>query len=326
MFQGILIEKDDGGYRSTIQEIDDKNLPEGSVTVEVDYSSINYKDALAITGRGPVVRSFPMVPGIDLAGRVIESQDSNFSEGQQVIHTGWGVGESRWGGLAGKARLKGEWLISKPDDLTPAQTMAIGTAGLTAMLCVMAVGNHGITPGDGEVLVTGAGGGVGGFAVSLLARLGYSVVAVTGRAEEEADYLTSLGASSILRREELAAPGKPLGKERWVAAIDVVGSTTLANICAQTCYNGIVVACGLAGGMDLPATVAPFILRGVTLRGIDSVMCPGNLRQEAWSRLARDIDQQLLALMTREIMLDDAIVLSDELLSGKVRGRLIVKI
>jgi acrylyl-CoA reductase (NADPH) len=326
MFQGIMIEKDDGGYRSTIQSIDEKNLPEGSVTVEVDYSSINYKDALAITGRGPVVRSFPMVPGIDLTGRVIESVDPNFSEGQQVIHTGWGVGEGRWGGLAQKARLKGEWLVSKPDEFTPSQTMAIGTAGLTAMLCVMALENHGITPGDGDVLVTGAGGGVGGFAVSLLAKLGYSVVAVTGRAEEEADYLTSLGASSILQREELAVPGKPLGKERWVAAIDVVGSTTLANICAQTCYNGIVVACGLAGGMDLPATVAPFILRGVTLRGIDSVMCPNSLRREAWSRLARDIDQQLLALMTREITLDDAIVLSDDLLSGKVRGRLIVNV
>jgi acrylyl-CoA reductase (NADPH) len=326
MFQGILIEKDDAGYRSTIQEIDEKSLPEGSVTVEVEYSSINYKDALAITGRGPVVRSFPMVPGIDLAGTVVESLDPNFGEGQQVIHTGWGVGESRWGGLAQKARLKGEWLVSKPDEFTPSQTMAIGTAGLTAMLCVMAVEKHGIKPGDGDVLVTGAGGGVGGSAVSLLAKLGYSVVAVTGRADKEADYLTSLGASSILHRDELAAPGKPLGKERWVAAIDVVGSTTLANICAQTCYNGIVAACGLAGGMDLPATVAPFILRGVTLRGIDSVMCPNNLRQKAWNRLARDLDQQQLTLMTREISLDDAIVLSDELLSGKVRGRLVVKI
>jgi acrylyl-CoA reductase (NADPH) len=326
MFQGILIEKDDAGYRSSIQEIDEMSLPEGSVTVEVEYSSINYKDALAITGRGPVVRSFPMVPGIDLAGTVIESLDPNFSEGQQVIHTGWGVGESRWGGLAQKARLKGEWLVSMPDEFTPSQTMAIGTAGLTAMLCVMAVEKHGIKPGDGDVLVSGAGGGVGGFAVSLLAKLGYSVVAVTGRVDTETNYLTSLGASSILHREELATPGKPLGKERWVAAIDVVGSTTLANICAQTAYNGIVVACGLAGGMDLPATVAPFILRGVTLRGIDSVMCPSDVRQQAWSRLARDLDQQLLALMTREISLDDAITLSDELLSGKVRGRLIVKV
>jgi len=267
----------------------------------VSHSTLNYKDGLAITGRSPVVRQFPMVPGIDLAGTVEASEHPDWTPGDAVVLNGWGVGETHWGGLAQRARLKGDWLVPLPAAFTPAQAMAIGTAGYTAMLCVMALERHGVRPEQGEVLVTGAAGGVGSVAVALLSRLGYTVAAVTGR-PHEADYLRELGASTVLDRAEFASPGKPLAKERWAGAVDTVGSHTLANVCAQMRYRGTVAACGLAGGMDLPATVAPFILRGVTLAGVDSVMCPREDRLAAWTRLARDLDPALLARMTREIV------------------------
>ncbi len=325
MFQGILIEKDEQGYRAALQDIDEASLPEGNVTVRVAYSTLNYKDALAITGKSPVVRKFPMVPGIDLAGTVETSSHPDHKPGDQVVLNGWGVGETHWGGLAGKARLNGDWLVPLPKAFSPAEAMAIGTAGYTAMLCVMALERHGLKPADGEVLVTGAAGGVGSVAVALLAKLGYQVAAVTGR-PQEADYLRELGATQVLERAEFASPGKPLAKERWAGAVDTVGSHTLANVCAQTRYRGAVAACGLAGGMDFPATVAPFILRGVTLIGVDSVMCPRPERLQAWQRLARDLDPAKLALTTREIALADAIDAAQQLLAGGVRGRLCVRV
>jgi len=268
MFKGILIEKDDAGYRAAVKEIDDSQLPEGDVTVRVDYSSLNYKDGLAITGKGPVVRKFPMVPGIDIAGTVEASDNAEYKVGDRVVLNGWGVGETHWGGLAQKARLKGDWLVPLPAAFSARQAVSIGTAGYTAMLCVLALEKQGVKPGDGEIVVTGAAGGVGSVAIAVLNRLGYTVVAVSGR-PEETDYLKQLGAAEVLERSLFSAPGKPLGKERWAGAVDVVGSHTLANICATTRYRGVVTACGLAGGMDLPASVAPFILRGVTLVGID---------------------------------------------------------
>ncbi|MCH2221763.1 MAG: oxidoreductase, partial [Dechloromonas sp.] len=273
MFKGILIEKDDAGYRASVQDIDDAQLPEGDVTVRVDYSSLNYKDGLAITGKGPVVRKFPMIPGIDIAGTVEASDNPAYKAGDRVLLNGWGVGETHWGGLACKARLKGDWLVPLPSAFTARQAVAIGTAGYTAMLCVLALERQGLQPGDGEIVVTGAAGGVGSVAIAVLKQLGYAVVAVSGR-PEETDYLKQLGAAEIIDRSVFSAPGKPLGKERWAGAVDVVGSHTLANICATTKYRGVVTACGLAGGMDFPSSVAPFILRGVTLVGIDSVMCP----------------------------------------------------
>ncbi len=325
MFKGILIEKDDAGYRAAVKDIDEAQLPDGDVTVRVQYSTLNYKDGLAITGKGPVVRKFPMVPGIDLVGIVETSSHPDWKAGDAVVHNGWGVGEGHWGGLAQKARLKGDWLVPLPAAFTPQQAMAIGTAGYTAMLCVLALERHGVTPDQGEIVVTGAAGGVGSVAVALLAKLGYTVAAVTGRAAE-ADYLKQLGAASIVDRAELAAPGKPLAKERWAGAVDVVGSHVLANVCAATRYGGVVAACGLAGGMDLPATVAPFILRGVTLAGVDSVMCPRPRRLEAWQRLARDLDPGLLAAMTAEIGLAEAIPTAARLLEGQVRGRVVVDV
>jgi acrylyl-CoA reductase (NADPH) len=323
MFQGILIEKDEQGYRATLKDIDEAGLPDGNVTVRVAYSTLNYKDALAITGKSPVVRKFPMVPGIDLAGTVESSDHPDYQVGDQVVLNGWGVGETHWGGLAQKARLNGDWLVPLPAAFTPAQAMAIGTAGYTAMLCVMALERHGVQPAHGEILVTGASGGVGSVAVALLAKLGYQVVAVTGR-PQEADYLRQLGASQVLDRAEFASPGKPLAKERWAGAVDTVGSQTLANVCASLKYRGAVAACGLAGGMDLPATVAPFILRGVTLIGVDSVMCPRPERLQAWERLAQDLDPSKLALMTEEIGLSEAIDRAQKLLLGGVRGRVCV--
>jgi len=325
MFNAIVINKDEAGYRAALTQLDDTALPEGDVTVRVAYSTLNYKDGLAITGRSPVVRRFPMVPGIDLAGTVEASSHPGWQVGQAVVLNGWGVGEGHWGGLAQRARLKGDWLVPLPEAFTPAQAMAIGTAGYTAMLCVMALERHGVTPERGEVVVTGAAGGVGSVAVALLSRLGYTVAAVTGR-PQEADYLCTLGAQTILDRAEMAAPGKPLGKERWAGGIDTVGSHTLANVCAQTRYRGAVAACGLAGGMDLPATVAPFILRGVTLTGVDSVMCPHAERLQAWQRLARDLDVHLLASMTREIGLAEALDVAPALLAGQVRGRVVVDV
>ncbi len=325
MFKGIVIEKDEAGYRAAVKDIDAAQLPEGDVTVAVDYSTLNYKDGLAITGKGPVVRKFPMVPGIDLVGTVEASDCADWKAGDKVILNGWGVGETHWGGLAQKARLKGEWLVPLPATLSPRQAMAIGTAGYTAMLCVMALERHGVTPAKGEVVVTGAAGGVGSVAVALLARLGYTVVAVSGR-PEEAEYLKGLGAAEVMERAAFAAPGKPLARERWAGAVDVVGSHVLANLCASMKYGGVVAACGLAGGMDLPATVAPFILRGVTLAGIDSVMAPREVRIEAWRRLATDLDLSRLAVMTKEVGLAEAIPLAAQLLEGKVRGRLVVDV
>ena len=325
MFKGILIEKDDAGYRAAIQDIDEAQLPDGDVTVRVSHSTLNYKDGLAITGKGPVVRRFPMVPGIDLVGAVESSSHPDYQPGDQVVLNGWGVGEVHWGGLAQKARLKGDWLVPLPERFSPQQAMAIGTAGYTAMLCVLALERHGVTPAHGEILVTGAAGGVGSVAIAVLAKLGYTVVAVSGRTEE-ADYLKRLGASEVLGRAEFATPGKPLGKERWAGAVDVVGSHTLANVCATTKYRGVVTACGLAGGMDFPATVAPFILRGVTLAGIDSVMCPRADRLEAWRRLGSDLDISKLETISTEISLAEAIPAASKLINGEIRGRVIVDV
>lgn len=325
MFRAILIDKDDTGYRASLQTLDEAQLPAGDVRVRVSHSTLNYKDALAITGKGPVVRQFPMVPGIDLAGVVEESRHPDFKAGDAVLLNGWGVGEGHWGGLAGQARLNGDWLIPLPAGFSAAEAMALGTAGYTAMLAVLALERHGVTPERGEVLVTGANGGVGSVAIALLAKLGYRVAASTGR-PEEAEYLKSLGAAEIVERASLSAPGRPLGRERWAGAIDSLGSHTLANVCASTRYGGCVAACGLAQGMDFPATVAPFILRGVTLAGIDSVMRPRADRLEAWSRLARDLDKRLLAPITRTIGLEEVIPTAGELLAGKVRGRVVVDV
>ena len=325
MFKGILIDKDDSGYRATLQEIQDAQLPEGDVTVRVAYSTLNFKDGLAITGSSPVVRKFPMVPGIDLAGVVEVSGHPDYKVGDQVLLNGWGVGEGHWGGLAQKARLNGDWLIALPKAFTAAQAMAIGTAGYTAMLCILALEHNGVTPGQGDILVTGANGGVGSFAIALLSRLGYRVVASTGRTSEH-DYLKQLGASEIIDRATLSAPGKPLAKERWAAVIDSVGSHTLANACASTQANGTVAACGLAQGMDFPASVAPFILRGVTLAGINSVTQPKAKRVEAWNRLARDLDFNLLPLISHEIGLSEAIEAASRLLAGQLRGRVVVDV
>ncbi len=325
MFKALVISKSGDAQQCAVRDADATELPEGDVTLKVDYSTVNYKDGLAITGKAPVVRKFPMVPGIDGAGTVTASSHAQFKTGDQIILNGWGVGESHWGCLAQRARLKGDWLIKRPAQFTARQAMAIGTAGYTAMLCVLALEQHGVTPGDGEVLVTGAAGGVGSVAIALLAKLGYRVVASTGR-NAEADYLKSLGAAEIIDRATLAAPGKPLAKERWAGAVDTVGSHTLANICAGMRYRGAVAACGLAGGMDFPSSVAPFILRGVTLAGIDSVMAPRALRVEAWTRLARDLDPARLDAMTREIALAEAIPAAAEILAGKIRGRLVVNV
>ena len=325
MFKAVLIEKDDAGYRATLTDVDDARLPDGDVTVRVAYSTLNYKDALAITGKGPVVRKFPMVPGIDLVGTVESSSHPDYRLGDAVLLNGWGVGEGHWGGLAQTARVNGDWLVPLPAAFAPQQAMAIGTAGYTAMLCVMALERHGVTPDKGEILVTGANGGVGSVAVALLAKLGYRVVASTGR-PNEADYLTSLGAAEIVDRAQFSGPGKPLAKERWAGAVDSVGSHTLANVCASMKYRGVVAACGLAQGMDLPATVAPFILRGVTLAGVDSVYCPRPERLEAWQRLARDLDPALLELISHEVGLTEVIRLAGDLLDGQVRGRLIVDV
>ena len=325
MFRAILIEKDEQGYRAGLQEVDEALLPPGDVLVQVSHSTLNYKDGLAITGKGPVVRQFPIVPGVDLAGTVLESAHPDFQPGDAVLLNGWGVGELHWGGLAEKARLQGDWLIPLPQGFTPTEAMALGTAGYTAMLCVMALEQDGVTPDKGEILVTGANGGVGSVAIALLARLGYRVVASTGR-PQEAQYLEQLGAAEIIDRASLSAPGRPLARERWAGVIDTVGSHTLANACAATRYGGTVAACGLAQGMDFPATVAPFILRGVTLRGIDSVMRPKADRLAAWQRLARDLDKALLGPMTREIGLAEAIEVAGQLLEGQVRGRVVVDV
>jgi len=325
MFNGILIEKDELGYRSSVQKINNEQLPEGDVTIKVEYSTLNYKDALAITGKGPVVRNFPMIPGIDLVGTVESSDNTRFKTGDQVLLNGFGVGEVHCGGLAEKARLKSEWLIPLPKAFTARQAMSIGTAGYTAMLCVIALQKHGITPDQGEVLVTGANGGVGSFAISLLAKLGYTVVASTGRIEQ-AEYLKKLGATEVIDRALLTESGRPLAKERWAAAIDAAGSHTLANVCASLKYGGVVAACGLAQGMDLPTTVMPFILRGITLAGIDSVMRPLADRVEAWDRLAELLDTNVFDDIAKEINLSQAIETAEQLIAGKIRGRVVVKV
>lgn len=324
MFKALLLENAPG-FHAGITQVDESRLPVGDVTVAVAWSTLNYKDALAITNSGPVVRNWPMVAGIDGAGTVVESSHPNWQVGDLVVHNGWGVGETHWGCLAEKARLKGDWLVRLPSAFTTRQAMAIGTAGYTAMLCVLALEDHGVAPGAGEVLVTGATGGVGSVAVALLAKLGYTVVAATGKASEEA-YLKTLGASSIIDRASLSAPGKPFQKERWAGVVDAVGSHTLANALAQTRYGGVVAACGLAQGMDLPTSVMPFILRGVTLAGVDSVMAPLAKRQRAWGRLARDLDLALLETMVHEVSLDDCMAQAQALMAGQVRGRVLVKI
>ena len=323
MFKGIVVEKDADGYRASVSELDEGRLPAGDVTVQVEYSTLNYKDGLAITGKGPVVRSFPMVPGIDFAGVVQQSDHPDFKAGDRVVLNGWGVGETHWGGLAQRARVKGDWLIPLPQRFGSKEAMAIGTAGYTAMLCVMALERHGLKAGQGPVLVTGANGGVGSFAIALLAGLGHHVVASTGR-PEESEYLRRLGAAEVIDRKELSEPGKPLQKERWSAAVDSVGSHTLANVCAQLRYGGAVAACGLAQGLDLPASVAPFILRGVNLLGIDSVMRPKADRLAAWDRLAQDLRGPILEDIAAEIALSEAIDAADRLMRGKIRGRVVV--
>ncbi|WP_160064188.1 acrylyl-CoA reductase (NADPH) [Psychromonas sp. L1A2] len=325
MFKGILVEKDEQGYRAAVKGIDDSLLPEGDVTIKVAYSTLNYKDALAITGKGPVVRSFPMVPGIDLVGTVEQSDSEQFKVGDNVLLNGFGVGETHCGGLAEKARLKSEWLIPLPKAFSARQAMSIGTAGYTAMLCVIALEKNGITADKGDILVTGANGGVGSFAITILAKLGYNVIASTGRLEES-EYLKKLGAAEVIDRSTLTEPGRPLAKERWAAAIDSAGSHTLANVCASLKYGGVVAACGLAQGMDLPTTVMPFILRGVTLAGIDSVMRPTADRIEAWERLATILEPAVIDDIAKEITLDEAIETAEKLISGKVRGRVVVNI
>ncbi len=325
MFKALVLEKNDAGFHAGIQVVDEAGLPEGDVLVRIEHSTLNFKDGLAITNRGPVVRSWPMVAGIDGAGTVLASTHAAWKPGDKVIHNGWGVGETRWGCLAERARLKGDWLVPLPAAFSTRQAMAIGTAGYTAMLCVLALERHGVKAGDGEVLVTGATGGVGSVATALLARLGHRVVAATGKAAE-AGYLKELGATSVIDRAELAAPGKPLQKERWAAVVDAVGSHTLANACAQTRWGGVVAACGLAQGADFPATVMPFILRSVTLAGVDSVMAPIAQRRQAWERLGRDLDAALLDRIATDITLDEVISRADELMQGKLRGRVVVNI
>ncbi|WP_137170663.1 MDR family oxidoreductase [Marinomonas sp. FW-1] len=325
MFKGLLITQKDKQNAISVAELSEDQLPAGDVLVEVHYSTLNYKDGLAITGKSPIVRSFPMVPGIDLVGKVLQSDSERFSVGDFVVLNGFGVGEVHWGGLAEKARLKSEWLIPLPEGIDAKQSMAIGTGGYTAMLSVLALEKQGVTPESGDILVTGANGGVGSFAIRLLNRLGYHVVASTGRVEES-EYLKNLGASEIIDRNTLSAPGKPLQKERWAGVIDCVGSHTLVNACATTKYGGVVTCCGLAQGMDFPASVAPFILRGIKLIGIDSVMRPLEDRIEAWQRLSELLQPEDFNSMSEEIRLDDVVETANKLLEGKVRGRVLVNV
>jgi acrylyl-CoA reductase (NADPH) len=324
-FKAIVVDKTDAGQTVTLRDFDEKDLMDGDVTVAVDWSTVNYKDGLAVTGKAPVVRRFPMIAGVDFAGTVLSSSHASWKPGDKVISNGWGLGETHLGAYAGKARVKGDWLVRLPTTISERDAMAIGTAGYTAMLAVMALERAGITPSRGPVIVTGAAGGVGSVAIAILAKLGYSVIASTGR-PSEADYLKGLGASEIIDRKELSGPARPLAKERWAGGVDAVGSTTLANVLSMTRYGGAVAACGLAGGMDLPGSVAPFILRGVSLLGIDSVMCPLELRQQAWRRLETDLDRAKIAAMTSEIGLADVFEAGRRIVEGAVRGRIVVKI
>jgi len=325
MFKALMIEKIDDQHTVSLKELDDDQLPQREVTVEVDYSTLNYKDYLAISNALPIVREYPLVPGIDFAGTVVETKSADYAVGQKVVLNGWGVGEQYWGGLSQRASVNADWLVPLPSVFDTRQAMAIGTAGYTSMLCVLALEKHGITPDKGQIVVTGASGGVGSVAIVLLSKLGYDVVAVTGRTQER-PFLESLGAKEIIDRETLSKPGKPLQKERWAGAVDTVGSVTLANICAGLKYDGVVAACGLAGGMDVTGTVMPFILRSVTLAGVDSVLCPRERRIEAWNRLATDLDIEKLNDLTSEIGLSDVIETSPKFMEGKVRGRLIVDV
>jgi acrylyl-CoA reductase (NADPH) len=324
-FKAVVVEKTDAGQTVRLTDFDDRDLMGGDVTVAIEYSTLNYKDGLAVTGKSPVVRRFPMIAGVDFAGTVEQSSHPSWKPGDKVLVNGWGLGETHLGAYAERARVKGDWLVRLPASLSAREAMAIGTAGYTAMLCVMALERGGITPERGSIIVTGAAGGVGSVAVALLAKLGYQVIASTGRSSE-ADYLKRLGAAEVIERKELAGAPRALGKERWAGGIDAVGSTTLANVLSMTRYGGVVAACGLAGGMDLPTTVAPFILRGVSLVGIDSVMCPIALRQEAWRRLETDLDRGKIESMTSEIGLADVIDAAPRILAGEVRGRIVVKI
>ena len=323
-FKAILVSRDEEKNQSVdVVELSDADLMDGDVTVKVEATTVNYKDGLAITGKSPVVRHWPMVPGIDLAGTVLSSQSDAFKEGDWVLLNGYGVGETHWGAYAGHARLKSDWLIALPDGITAQQAMGVGTAGYTAMLSVMALERYGLTPDRGPIVVTGANGGVGSVAIAILSKLGYEVIASTGRAEES-EFLKSLGANEIINRSELAEPGRPLNKERWAGGIDAVGSHTLANVLAQTSYGGAVAACGLAQGFDLPATVMPFILRGVALLGVDSVMASKALRTEAWNRIATDLDMKKLEAITTTIGFDDIVQAGRDIVEGKIRGRVVV--
>jgi acrylyl-CoA reductase (NADPH) len=324
-FKAIRIDKAEKGTTAALAQFDEAELMDGDVTVAVEYSALNYKDGLAVTGKAPVVRRFPMIAGIDLAGTVEQSSHPQWKAGDKVICTGWGMGETHLGAYAEKARVKGDWLVRLPEAMSARDAMAIGTAGFTAMLAVLALEKHGLAPRDGPIVVTGAAGGVGSVATAVLSKLGYHVIASTGRMSE-APYLKSLGAAEVIDRNELSGPAKPLAKERWAGGIDSVGSTTLANLLSMTKYRGAIAACGLAAGMDLPTSVAPFILRGVCLLGIDSVMCPIELRKVAWSRLASDLDRVKLAEITHEIGLDQVVDAGARILAGQVRGRIVVKI
>jgi acrylyl-CoA reductase (NADPH) len=324
-FKAVVIDKTEAGQTVALTDFDEKDLMDGDVTVRIEYSTLNYKDGLAVTGKAPVVRRFPMIAGVDFAGVVEASSHPAWKAGDRVILNGWGLGETHLGAYAEKARVKGDWLVRLPKSMSPRDAMAIGTAGYTAMLSVLALEHAGLNPARGPVIVTGAAGGVGSVAVALLAKLGYTIAASTGR-PEEADYLKGLGATEIVERKELTGPARPLGKERWAAGIDAVGSTTLANVLSMTRYGGAVAACGLAGGMDLPTSVAPFILRGVSLLGIDSVMCPLPLRQKAWQRLETDLDRSKIAAIVSEIGLADVIAAGGRIVEGKFRGRIVVKI
>ena len=324
-FKAIVVDKTDSGQSVRLRDFDEKDLMDGDVTVRVEWSTVNYKDGLAVTGKAPVVRRFPMIAGVDFAGTVESSSHAAWKPGDKVILNGWGLGETHLGAYAEKARVKGDWLVRLPANMTARDAMAIGTAGYTAMLCVLALERAGITPARGPMVVTGAAGGVGSVAIALFAKLGYAVIASTGR-PAEADYLKGLGATEVIERKELMVPVRPLAKERWAGGIDAVGSTTLANVLSMTRYGGAVAACGLAGGMDLPGSVAPFILRGISLLGINSVMCPLELRQQAWRRLDTDLDRAKIAAMTSEIGLADVIEAGRRLLEGEVRGRIVVRI
>ena len=323
MFKALLVEKDEHGCQANIRELAESSLPEGDVTVDIEYSSLNYKDALAITGKGSIVRAFPMVPGIDFSGLVQSSNHRDFKPGDRVVLNGWGVGEQHWGGLGQKAKVRGDWLVHLPASITSRQAMMIGTAGYTAMLSVMALERYGITPGNGDVLVTGANGGVGSIAIMLLKKLGYRVIAATGRLNETS-HLEKLGAAEIIDRALLSQPGKPLQRERWAAAIDSVGSHTLANVCAATKADGAVAACGMAQGLDFPASVASFILRGVALLGINSVTRPKSQRIEAWGRLSTLLTESELEIMASTIGLNEVVATAGKLLDGQVRGRVVV--